>query len=188
MVWLSGRWHPGVGVTRITNEGQLEREISALRREMEVLLSKDMGRRTQAVAADECCPCDGSGMSNNSASQSSGKVNNSGLSTGSGAPHSSEAHNNTLCVPGTFNTAGGFGVDDHCTLSAAAASIPASAEPQLARNCTAAEDTCMFRAVAGREKMCLRPSDPFSHRFSVAPWHHLLFPLCYTCTVRWKPD
>ena len=51
-------------------------------------------------------------------------------------------------------------------------------------NCTAAEDTCLFRAVATRGKIYLGPSDPFSPRFLTAPWHHLLFPLYNTCTTR----
>ena len=49
-------------------------------------------------------------------------------------------------------------------------------------NCTAAEDTWLFWAVEGRKKTYFRPSDPFSHRFSAAPWHHLLFLLYCACT------
>ena len=56
--------------------------------------------------------------------------------------------------------------------------IPSIHDWQLAR---------LFLAVAGREKGPLaRPTSPFSHRFSAAPWHHLLFPQYYTCTMRLK--
>ena len=45
--------------------------------------------------------------------------------------------------------------------------------------CTAAEDTCLFRAVAGREDIYLHPSDQTSFRLFVAPWHPLQIPQCY---------
>ena len=43
-------------------------------------------------------------------------------------------------------------------------------------NCMAAEDTCLFRAVAGREEIYLHPSEQTSFRLLVAPCHPLQFP------------
>ena len=43
-------------------------------------------------------------------------------------------------------------------------------------NCTTAEDTYLFRAVAGREEIYLHPGEQTSFRLLVAPCHPLQFP------------